>query len=99
MGSGVDARLAMAGDGTGFAAWAAAVLFIPALALVLGLLSRGNKLFEILQTVLRYIGPENRTPPLDFMGATGKGHLAVWFAATAVCLIVASGARARQLRG
>ncbi len=99
MGSGVGVRLAMSADWSGFAAWAAAVLFIPALALVLGLLSRGNKLFEVFYTVLWYIGPANRTPPLDFMGATGAGHPPVWFAATAACLLVAFAVRARQLRG
>ena len=99
MGSGVGARLAMAADGSGFAAWAAATLFIPALALALGLLSRGNKLFEVTYTVLWYVGPLNRTPPLDFMGATGAGHPVVWLAATAACLAVAFALRARQLRG
>ncbi len=99
LGSGVGVRLALAGDGAGFAAWAAATLFIPALALALGLVSRGNKLFEVLYTVLWYVGPLNRTPPIDFMGVTGQGQPWVWFAATGGCLAVAFGVRARQLRG
>lgn len=99
MGSGVGARLAIAGDGAGFAAWAAATLFIPALALALGLVSRGNKLFEVIYMILWYAGPLNRTPPIDFMGVTGQSQPGVWFALAAACLAVAFGVRARQLRG
>jgi hypothetical protein len=99
LGAGVGARLLLAGDGHGFAAWAAGALFIPALALALGLLSRGNKLFEVLYTILWYLGPAHRMAGLDFMGATGAGRPATWFAATALLLAVAGVVRARQLRG
>jgi len=40
------------------------------LALALGLLSRGNKLFEVVYMVLWYAGPVNRVAALDFRGAT-----------------------------
>jgi hypothetical protein len=99
MGSGVGVRLALAGDMAGVAAWSGGVLFIPGLALSLGLISRGNKLFEVLYTVLWYVGPANRTPSLDFMGATGAGHPWAWYGATALALAAAFAVRARQLRG
>lgn len=99
MGSGVGVRLALAGDLAGVAAWTGAVLFIPALALVLGLISRGTRLFEVLYTILWYVGPANRTPSLDFMGATGAGNPWTWYAATALALATAFAVRARQLRG
>jgi hypothetical protein len=99
IGSGVGVRLLLAGDGAGFAGWLAGALFIPALALALGLVSRGNRLFEVLYTILWYIGPARRTAELDFMGASGDGRPATWFAATAVLLAVAAAVRARRSRG
>ncbi len=99
MGAGVGVRLLLAGDGPGVAAWAAATLFIPAMALALGLLSRGNKLFEVLYTLLWYVGPVNRTPGLDFMGATSMSEPTTWLAGTALLLGVGVVVRARQLRG
>ena len=99
MGSGIGARLALAGDRNGFAAWFAAVLFIPALALALGLVSRGNKLFEVVYVVLWYAGPLNHVAALDFMGTTGAGNPGTWYVATALALAAAFAIRARQLRG
>lgn len=99
MGAGVGARLALTGDGSGALAWAVATLFIPALALALGLVSRGNKLFEVLYTILWYIGPSHRTPALDFMGVTGQSRPGTWLAATVLLLVLAFVVRARQLRG
>jgi hypothetical protein len=99
IGSGVGVRLLATGDAAGFTAWLAGALFIPAMALALGLLSRGNRLFEVLYTVLWYIGPAHRTPELDFMGMTGASRPLTWLVATAVLLAVATAVRARQLRG
>jgi hypothetical protein len=69
------------------------------MALALGLLSRGPRLFEVLYTILVYLGPAHRTPALDFMGATGASHPAFWLAATALLLAVAGMVRARLSRG
>ena len=99
MGSGIGVRLAMAGDGNGFAAWLAAVCFIPALALALGLVSRGNKLFEVTYTVLWYAGPLNHVSALDFMAAGSPGRPLLWFAMACISLVAAFAVRARQLRG
>lgn len=99
IGSGVGVRLAASGDGNGFASWLAAVLFIPALALALGLVSRGNRLFEVTYVVLWYVGPVSRTPPLDFLGATPGSRWSTWFVAAGLALAVAFAARARQARG
>jgi len=70
IGAPVAVRLAAAGSGPGLAAWAAGTLFIPALALACGAWSNTNKLFEALYVVLWYMGPLNRVPGLDYMGAT-----------------------------
>ena len=70
LGAPVAVRLALAGELPGLAAWGAGALFIPALALACGAWSNTNKLFEALYVVLWYMGPLNRVPGLDFMGAT-----------------------------
>jgi hypothetical protein len=51
--------------------WALAVLFIPTLALTLGVWSRGGKLFEVVYLVLWYLGPFNtgsQLAALDYLG-------------------------------
>ena len=71
-GSGVGARLLLARDGLGLAAWAVGALFIPTLALALGVWSGSGKLFEVVYTLLWYIGPANQVAAFDYMGATGS---------------------------
>jgi len=70
LGAPVALRLALAGELPGLSAWGAGALFIPALALACGAWSNTNKLFEALYVVLWYMGPLNRVPGLDYMGAT-----------------------------
>jgi len=50
-------------------AWFIGALFIPTLALSLGVWSGTGKPFEILYTVLWYIGPLHAIPQFDFMGS------------------------------
>jgi len=102
-GLGAAVRLALAGQSAGLVAWAAGVLFIPSLALALGVWSGTSKFFEGLYTALWYVGPLNRVPGLDFTGAA-SGSEAVRFALiyTALAGMLVAAAfikRARQLRG
>ena len=66
------ARMLLAGDRAGVAAWCAAVLFIPAFALALGTLSRTQRLFQIGYLVLWY-GAVNGVPVVDYMGIVRDG--------------------------
>jgi len=71
-GSGFAFNLLRAGDPAGIIAWAAAVLFIPSLALALAVWSGSSKLFEVVYLAHWYIGPLNHVlPQADFMGASG----------------------------
>ena len=70
-GGGTGLRLFMAGDESGALAWTAGALFIPTMALALGVWSGSSKLFEVLYLFLWYLGPANRLGALDFMGASG----------------------------
>jgi hypothetical protein len=68
--SGAILRLLVAGQWTALLALSAGAVFIPALALALGVWSRSSKLFEVVYLVLWYIGPMNGTRQLDYLGAT-----------------------------
>lgn len=74
IGAGVLVRLVAAGDLAGVAAWSAGALFIPSLALALGILSRTHRLFQALYLPLWYLAV-NQIAALDFMGTVRRaGH-------------------------
>jgi hypothetical protein len=101
-GAGALVRLALAGDTTGLAGALTGAIFVPSLALFLGVATRSSKFFEGLYTVLWYVGPLNNTPGLDFTGAS-NGSNAGATAAVYLALAIALGCvtfliRSRQLR-
>lgn len=71
-GSGVAVRLALASNWANVLAWTIGALFIPTLALALGVWSGSSKLFEVVYTVLWYVGPVNQVHYLDFMGTSSE---------------------------
>lgn len=98
-GAGVAARLALSQDWPGLAAWCAAALFIPALALALGTASGSSKWFEVVYTLLWYLGPINGVPAFDFAGASGAAAVApaAYLALSLVLLGAAVFTRQRQV--
>jgi hypothetical protein len=102
-GLGAAVRLALAGQSASLLAWAAGVLFIPSLALALGVWSGTSKFFEGLYTALWYVGPLNRVPGFDFTGSANgpqAGRYALLYLGVAATLVAAAFfRRARQLRG
>jgi hypothetical protein len=101
-GSGFGGRLLLVGDGRGLLAWLIGALFIPTLALTLGVWSGSSKLFEIIYTLLWYAGPMHETSQLDFMGsAPGTACTRVpafYFALAAAMTALAFLGRKRQLQ-
>ncbi|MGB8541705.1 MAG: hypothetical protein WCD49_08725 [Candidatus Acidiferrales bacterium] len=101
-GSGFGARLLLAGDWRGLLAWLIGALFIPTLAMTLGVWSDSSKLFEIIYTLLWYIGPMHETLQLDFMGSvpgTASTRVpAFYFALATAMIVVAFLGRKRQLQ-
>ncbi|MGH7599470.1 MAG: hypothetical protein ACREOI_24205 [bacterium] len=101
-GSGVTIRFLIAGEWQGVLAWFAGVLFIPTLALACGVWSGSSKLFEVIYTLLWYIGPLNRVLALDFMGATNEavatGAPLIYFLCTITLFVLAVVGRKRQLQ-
>lgn len=101
-GSGFGLRLLFTGNGRGLMAWLVGALFIPTFALALGIWSGTGKPFEILYTLLWYVGPMHAIPQLDFMGsapATAVTHFPlVYLALTAMLAVAAVAGRRRQLQ-
>jgi len=100
-GCGTLVRLLAARDLMGASAWMVGALFIPTLALALGVWSGGSKLFEVVYALLWYIGPANRVPGLDFMGVTAPGGFGaprVFLALTLVLAALSVLGRKRQLQ-
>lgn len=89
-GSGFAVRLLMSGDWQGLLAWTIAVLFIPSLALALGVWSGSSKPFEALYVLWWYLGPAHFTPGLDFMGLTTTSRNIALYALFTAGLVIAS---------
>jgi hypothetical protein len=98
-GSGAGFRLFLAADWHSFAAWLAGALFIPSLALALGVWSGGSRAFEAIYTVWWYIGPAHQIPGIDFMGTTPASSSPGLYATAAAILFVAAYLRRRQSLG
>jgi hypothetical protein len=82
------------GDLPGLAGWAGAVVFVPTLALALGVFSSGNRAFEVLYVIWWYLGPLQKTPGLDFTAGAPQLYLL----AAAGLLLLAAFWRGRQVR-
>ncbi len=102
-GSGAALRFLATGHWNSLGAWVVGVLFIPTLALALGLWSGSSKLFEVIYLVLWYIGPMNQVPAMDYTGATpaglAQGMPLVFLGVTVLLLGTAVAGQRRQLAG
>jgi hypothetical protein len=100
-GSGAAIHFLAKGDLAGVGAWLVGALFIPSMALALGVWSGTSKLFEALYLAIWYIGPLNHTPAFDYMGATNhglaQGMPVVFLGAAALFAAAAVAGRKRQL--
>ena len=100
-GVGVAVRLGAAGQADALLAWVTGSLFIPSLALTMGIWSGGSKLFEVVYILWWYAGPVNQVEQLNFMG-TGTQvrieQLWVYWVGTAFLLLLAILGRRRQIR-
>jgi ABC-type transport system involved in multi-copper enzyme maturation permease subunit len=81
-------------DLTGLAGWMGAVIFIPTLALALGVFSSGSRAFEVVYLFLWYMGPYQKIPSFDFI----TGAPQVYLLASAGLLLLSAYWRGRQVR-
>jgi len=97
----VAIRFAIAGEFAALGAWCVGAMFIPSLALALGVWTGSGKFFEALYTGLCYAVLQKATP-IDFMGAipeaTERGYPAIYGALTVALLALAFLGRRRQIR-
>jgi hypothetical protein len=102
-GSGVAVNLVLHGDLSGVVSWGVGALFIPSMALCLGVWTGSCKLFEFLYALLWYVGPMSGVEFLDFMGALpGSVEAGVWWfylAATVFFLGLTYVGRSLQIKG
>jgi hypothetical protein len=101
-GCGFGLRILLAGNIRGAMAWLIGALFIPTFALSLGVWSGSGKPFEILYTLLWYIGPLHAMPILDFMGSApataATRYPLMYLGATGIMAAAALAGRKRQLQ-
>jgi ABC-type transport system involved in multi-copper enzyme maturation permease subunit len=100
-GSGFALRLLLERNLPGLFAWAIGALFIPTAALCLGVWSSSSKPFEILYTLLWYVGPMHGLPAFDFMGSSpataATRYPLMYLTITTVLFVLAIAGRKRQL--
>jgi hypothetical protein len=96
-GAGIGLRLLLTSDLHGFAAWLAGALFIPSLAVALGVWSGGGKAFEALYIIWWYMGPAHHIPGLDFMGATAASSTPLPYLIATAALMAAAFWRRRAV--
>jgi hypothetical protein len=89
-GAGIGLRLAATADWQGLAAWAGATVFIPSLALAMGVWSGSSIPFEALYTIWWYIGPAHQMPGFDFIGTTSASSQPGLYALLALLLLAFS---------
>jgi hypothetical protein len=100
--SGAWLRLALTGELLGLLGWFAGALFVPALALALGVWTGSRRAFEAGYLFLWYLGPFEGLPALDYTGASAanqaKGMPLTYAALALVLLMAALLGRRRQVR-
>jgi hypothetical protein len=89
-GGGVAIRLILSADWQALLPWLVAALFIPSLALALGVSSGTSKTFEALYTVWWYMGPAHQMPQFDFMGLTPASSTPLLYLGFAAGLVAIS---------
>ena len=99
-GSGAGLRLLFAGDAPGMLSWLAGAMFIPALALALGVWSNTSKVFEVVYVLWWYLGPLHPLdmPALDFTGIAGQNYWTAYLFGAVLLFILAVVGRWRQIR-
>jgi hypothetical protein len=101
-GGGFGLRLLLTGNVRGVLAWLVGAVFIPTLALALGVCSGTGKPFEILYTLLWYVGPMHAIPQLDFMGSApataATRYPLIYLVLTGIFGVAALAGRKRQLQ-
>lgn len=76
--------------------WLSGIVFIPTLALTLGVWSKTRKLFEVLYILLWYLGPINHLPYVDFLGIS-TSYVIVYITLSILLLCIALVGQLQQM--
>lgn len=98
MGSGAALKFILSGNAPSLLSFFSGALFITSLALALGVWSGTGKPFEIVYVSLWYLGPLNKVPGLDFIGAQTNGRPEFYIPFSLALIAFAFWGRSRQLR-
>jgi hypothetical protein len=96
-GIGAALKLWSVGDVTGLLAWFSGALFIPSLALALGIWSNSSKLFEVIYVSLWYL-IINGVTAVDYLGANSDGNIEVFIPLSLTLIAAAFIGRTRQIQ-
>jgi hypothetical protein len=99
LGGGALFRFGLAGDLVSLTALLAGLLFIPSLALALGVWTGASKAFEVVYAVFWYLGVLNDVLELDYAGLHASGNWPIYLALSVLLLAAALLGRQRQIRG
>ena len=98
LGSGAFIRFLVAGETTSLLAWLGGALFIPSLALILGVLTGGSKAFEVVYILWIYLIVQRGSPRIDFVGLIPASPWYIFAALAALLTFFAVLARRWQIR-
>lgn len=98
MGGGTLIRFGLAGETTSQLSLAAGLLFIPSLALALGVWTGNSKAFEVVYVVFWYLGLQNKVLELDYLGLHTPQNWPVYLLLSLVFFFLAVLRRQRQLK-
>ena len=96
-GGGAASKFLIAGDGASLLVWFSAALFIPSLALAMGVWSKSSKLFEVLHVSMWYLAL-NGINIVDYFGTNSDGNIGVFLPLSLSLIVMAFIGRARQLQ-
>lgn len=98
MGSGTLVRFGLAGETASQLSLAAGLLFIPSLALMLGVWTGSSKAFEVVYVVFWYLGVLNKVLELDYLGLHTPGNWPTYLLLSLALFFLAVLGRQRQLK-
>ncbi len=93
MGAGAALNMSLDGDHSGLNSLLVGMLFIPSLALMLGVWTGSSKAFEIIYVLWWYMGPVNKFLALDYTRTDWRVYLPL----SLLLMILAVAGRGRQL--
>ncbi len=98
MGAGAALRFLLAGEWSGAVSLLAGLLFVPSLALCLGVWTGSSKTFEVIYALFWYLGPLNKVLELDYIGMHTTDYRTVYLLLSVILVLLAVVGRRRQIQ-